>query len=115
DLGYFEFSRQYVEFEVDTAFSEDKLVAVKIIIRDPVYRKRHKKFVITDVNFVTDAAVTQSYPDQTRTTRRVRDINYSYYEDKYNLRLLSQRVFLRQRELYSRTNTSGTHRHTTNT
>lgn len=114
DLGYFEFSRQYVEFEVDTAFSEDKLVAVKIIIRDPVYRKRHKKFVITDVNFVTDAAVTQSYPDQTRTTRRVRDINYSYYEDKYNLRLLSQRVFLRQGDLYSRTNTFGTQRQLAN-
>lgn len=114
DLGYFEFSRQYVEFEVDTAYREDKLVAVKIVIRDPVYRQRHKKFVITDVNFVTDAAAGSSYPDQTRTTRRVRDINYSYYEDKYNLRLLSQRVFLRQGDLYSRTSTFSTQRQLAN-
>ncbi|HLT72356.1 MAG TPA: BamA/TamA family outer membrane protein [Cyclobacteriaceae bacterium] len=114
DLGYFEFSRQYVEFEVDTAYSEDKLVAVKLVIRDPVYRQQHKKFVITDVNFVTDAAAGSSYPDQTRTTRRVRDIRYSYYEDKYNLRLLSQRVFLRQGDLYSRTSTFSTQRQLAN-
>ena len=114
DLGYFEFSRQYVEFEVDTAYSEDKIVAVKIIIRDPVYRKQHKKFVITDVNFVTDAAASPSYPNQTRTTRRVRDIKYSYYEDKYNLWLLSQRVFLRQGDLFSRTNTFSTQRQLAN-
>lgn len=114
DLGYIEFSRQYVEFEVDTTYREDNIVAVRINVRDPVYRQQHKKFVITDVNFITDAASSPSYPNQIRTTRRVRDIKYSYYEDKYNLRLLSQRVFLRKGDLYSRTNTFGTQRQLAN-
>lgn len=114
DLGYFEFSRLYVEFEVDTAYSEEKKVAVKIVIRDPVYRKEHKKFVITGVNFVTDAAAGPARANQVRTTRKVRDIQYSFYEDKYNLNLLSQRVFLRKGDLYSRTNTFGTQRQLAN-
>jgi hypothetical protein len=112
DLGYFEFSRQYVEFEVDTAYSDDKKVAVKILVKDPVGRSEHKKFMITGINFITDA--TASVPGRDRTTRTVRDIQYSFYEDKYNLRLLSQRVFLRQGDLYSRTNTFGTQRQLAN-
>src|SRR5690606_42088929 len=82
DAGYFEFSRQYVEFDVDTSYRNERRVGVKIIVRD-TQRKQHKKFVITDVNFVTDATAYPPTPNQVRQTRRVRDINYKFYTDRY--------------------------------
>lgn len=112
DYGYFEFSRQYVEFDVDTSFRDEKRVAVKIVVKDPAQRERHKKFIITGVNFVTDASATAA--GRERTSRTFRDIRYSFYEDKYNLRILSQRVFLQEGDLYSRTNTFGTQRQLAN-
>ncbi|HLT79842.1 MAG TPA: BamA/TamA family outer membrane protein [Cyclobacteriaceae bacterium] len=114
DEGYFEFSRQYVEFDVDTAFRDDRRVAVKIIVRDPVQRSYHKKFIVTDVNFVTDATATPPMPNQSRHTQRVRDINYRFYTERYNLKLLSQRVFIRKDELYSRTDAFTTQRQLAN-
>jgi len=113
DAGYFEFSRQYVEFDVDTSYRNERRVGVKIIVRDP-QRKQHKKFVITDVNFVTDATASPPTPNQVRQTRRVRDINYKFYTDRYNLKLLSQRVFIRKGELYSRTDAFTTQRQLAN-
>lgn len=114
DEGYFEFSRQYVEFDVDTSFRADRRIAVKIIVHDPIQRSQHKKFVITEVNFITDATATPPSPSQVRQTRRVRDINYKFYTDRYNLKLLSQRVFIRKGELYSRTDAFTTQRQLAN-
>ena len=112
DFGYYDFSRQYIVFDVDTAFKANKKVGVEIIINNPVRRGHHKKFTITDVNFITDGGV--NVGERTRVTRDYHGIHFSYFEDNYNLRILSQRVFLQPGNMYSRSNTFDTQRQLAN-
>lgn len=109
DEGFYDFSRQYIEFATDTAFkSPERRVAVMISIKDPAKRGYHKQFKIDSVTFTTDVGT--NVPNKARTRRTYHDIQYQYYEDNYNLKVLSQRVFIRPEELYSRKKTLNTQR-----
>lgn len=112
DNGFYDFSRQYIDFHIDTALLEGRRVAVMLAIRDPARRGYHKQFVIDSVRFTTDAGVT--IPGEERTQRTYRDVQYFYYQDNYNLKILSQRVFLAPGNLYSRTKTFETQRQLAN-
>lgn len=109
DEGYYDFSRQYIEFATDTTYkSPERKVAVMISIRDPAKRGYHKQFRIDSVTFTTDVGT--HIPNTQRKTRTYHDIQYKYYEDNYNLKVLSQRVRLRPEDLYSRSKTLNTQR-----
>lgn len=112
DNGFYDFSRQYVEFDVDTTLLEDNKLAIMITILDPAKRGFHKQFVIDSVRFITDAGVT--LPGVEREKRVYRDVQYRYYQDNYNPKILSQRVFLSPGNLYSRTKTFDTQRQLAN-
>lgn len=112
DNGYYDFSRQYVDFDIDTTLLQNKKVAVMITIRDPAKRGYHKQFVIDSVRFTTDAGI--SIPGVDRTRRTYRDVQYQYYQDNYNLKILSQRIFLSPENLYSRSKTFETQRQLAN-
>lgn len=113
DHGYYDFSRQYINYTMDTTFrSPERRVAVIISISDPEKRGYHKKFEIDTVTFTTD--VGKTIPGVSRRKQSYRDIQYRYYDDKYKLNILNQRVFLRPDELYSRTKTLETQRQLTN-
>lgn len=106
DNGYFDFSRQYVDFSVDTAMLGQRRIVLMYVINQPAKRGYHKQFVIDSVRFITDANVTIA--NRERTSRGYRDIGFAYYNDNYNLKILSQRVFIRPGSLYSRDNTQRT-------
>lgn len=109
DEGYYDFSRQYIEFATDTTYkSPERRVAVMISVKDPANRGYHKRFRIDSVTFTTDVGT--NVPNRARTKRTYRDIQYQYYADNYNLKVLSQRVFIRPEELYSRSKTLNTQR-----
>ena len=112
DNGYFDFSRQYVDFDVDTSLLQDRRVAVMITIRDPAKRGYHKQFTVDSVRITTDAGI--NIPGLARQRRTYRDVQYQYYEDNYNLKILSQRIFLAPGSLYSRTKTFETQRQLAN-
>ncbi|MEX2232749.1 MAG: BamA/TamA family outer membrane protein [Cyclobacteriaceae bacterium] len=112
DNGFYDFSRQYVDFDIDTSLLENKKVAVMITIRDPAKRGFHKQFSVDSVRFTTDATVI--IPGVERTQHTYRDVRYRYYHDNYNLKILSQRVFLAPGNLYSRTSTFDTQRQLAN-
>lgn len=112
DNGYFDFSRQYIEFESDTSYRANRRVGVQVIINDPAKRNFHKKFYVDEVNFVTDAGTAPTAP--TRTRRTFRNINFQYFERDYSLKILSQRVFVAPNELYSRKKTFDTQRQLAN-
>lgn len=112
DYGYFDFSRQYIEFDIDTTWKE-KMVAVRINVLNPSRRENHKVFRIDEVNFITDAGSTGTR-NQPRQREVYRNINYSYFETNYNKKILSRRVFVTQDSLYSRTNTFDTQRQLAN-
>lgn len=112
DNGYYDFSRQYIEFDVDSAYQKENMLAVRVAIKDPATREHHKKFSITEVNFIIERPVAvKNIPKSSRTYRGT---NYSFYKDEYNLRILSQRVFLEPKALYSRTKTFDTQRQLAN-
>ena len=54
DNGYYDFSRQYIDFEVDTTFRRpERKVAVIVTIREPEKRGYHKRFLIDKITFTT--------------------------------------------------------------
>ncbi len=110
--GYYDFSRQYVEFDVDTAFREGHNVGVLMIISEPAKRGYHKKFIIDEVHFTPDAGV--SLPGVTRTTQHYRGTDFEYYERLYSAKILSQRIFIKPGEHYSRDKTFNTQRQLAN-
>jgi outer membrane translocation and assembly module TamA len=113
DFGYYDFSRQYIEFKMDTTYkTPGRKIALLVMIHDPAKRGYHKRFTIDAVTFTTDASVNRSRRE--RITRSYRDIKFSYYEDNYNLKILSQRVFLKQGDQYSRALTLNTQRQLAN-
>jgi hypothetical protein len=112
DNGYYDFSRQYVEFNIDTVSRDRHKVTVEIIINDPAKRDHHKKFYIDEINFTTDAGVTGV--DAPREQQNYRNVKYQYFERMYSLKILSQRVFLAPGAMYSRTLTFDTQRQLAN-
>lgn len=112
DHGYYDFSRQYIEWNVDTVGSEGNMLGLMLLIHNPANRGYHKQFTIDSVNFITDAGVTN--PGFKRTSRSYRDVTYSYYYDNYNLKILSQRLFLSPGTYYSRTKTFNSQRQLAN-
>lgn len=111
DNGFFDFSRQYIEFEIDTSYLSKRRVSVILIIRDPVDRVNHKQFVIDSVNFNINAP---NPLNRERQYKKYRSINFSYWEKEYSLKILSQRVFVNQYKLYSGTNTLNSQRQLAN-
>jgi outer membrane protein insertion porin family len=113
DFGFYDFNRQYVEFSVDSATNRDpQKIDVRITITDPAKRGHHKQFIVDEVKFMTDAGV--SAPGEERKTETYRETQYSYYAENYKLKTLSQRVFLKPGQLYSRSKTLNTQRQLAN-
>lgn len=114
DNGYYDFSRQYIEFAVDTSYSsvEERAISVEMTINDPAKRGYHKQFRVDSISFTTDAGTGK--PGVNRTSKRYRHIWFNYYDDNYNLKILSQRVFIQPGELYSRSKTLNTQRQLAN-
>jgi len=112
DHGYYDFSRQYVEFNIDTISRGHQKVTVQVIINNPAKRNRHKKFYIDEINFITDAGITGNTVE--REDNLYRAVKYQYFEKMYSLKILSQRVFISPGTTYSRTKTFDTQRQLAN-
>lgn len=114
DLGYYDFSRQYIDFDVDTAYRSPKhLVAVMLKISNPARRDYHKQFIVDSVAIQPDAGI-QIPPSVKRFSKVYRDITFNYYTDIYSKRILSQRIFIHKDSLYNRTKTFDTQRQLAN-
>jgi outer membrane protein insertion porin family len=112
DRGYYDFSKQYIDYQVDTTYGHRHGIALQLTISDPAQRAYHKTFVIDSITFRTDAGVR----DRSRQRQSVmyKGIRYNYLEDEYSKRILTQRVFLKSDSLYSRANTFATQRQLAN-
>ncbi|MCA6074953.1 BamA/TamA family outer membrane protein [Fulvivirga sedimenti] len=111
--GYFSFSRQYVEFEVDTAYGEPQHVAIRTKINKPLNRDRHRQFRVDSVNFITNRNQ-GVIPMNTTTPEEYKNINYIFVKNRYNTKVLNRRIFIAQNELYNRSNTFRTQRQLAN-
>lgn len=113
DVGYFDFSRQYIDFDIDTSYKAPHKIAVLLRINNPARRNYHKQFIIDSVSFTPDAGL--RIPTQVkRLTREYNGLTFNYYNDYYSERILRQRIFIYEDSLYSRTNSFETQRQLAN-
>ncbi|WP_224998054.1 outer membrane protein assembly factor [Cesiribacter sp. SM1] len=111
DNGYYEFSQQYVEFNVDSTLENHGVSVVTEILR-PAERGYHKQFTVDSVVFVTDATMRGDLAG--RETREVNGITYRFFEEKYSKKVLDNRVFIRPDSLYSKARTLETQKQLAN-
>ncbi|MTI23211.1 hypothetical protein E1176_19435 [Fulvivirga sp. RKSG066] len=112
DNGYFDFSRQYINFDVDTSYLGYQKVAIRTTIKNPSVGE-HRVFHVDSINFVTDANIT-GLPDSLRMTETYDGITYRFFDRQYNKKVLSRRVFIEKDSLYNKTNTFDTQRQLAN-
>ena len=105
--GYFDFSRQYIEYNVLTDIKPNSL-EIDMIINDPIRRGYHKQFTIDSVIFVTDASAAPRI--ESRSFFNYMGITYQYYKKRFSKKVLDQRVFLYPNTHYSLENTLNTQR-----
>lgn len=110
--GYFDFSKQYISFDVDTTLLDGNKVVIRINIKNPNNRKNHKLFKIDSVNFTIDANITDiNFPWK---KIQYNSINYKYYSKRYSKKIIDWRVFLYPNTFYSKENTLETRRQLAN-
>ncbi len=109
--GYYRFSPQYIEFNVDTTLG-DRRISVETVIFQPGDRGSHRQYKIDSVIFTTDATTRGDLTG--RQSKEHRNIIYRFFEDKYSKRVLDNRVFIRPDSLYSRQSTLETQKQLAN-
>ncbi len=113
DNGYYDFSRQYVDFDIDTAYKPGHLIALRIEVKSPAKRDFHKQFRVDSISFRTDVGVTAP-EGMKRQSKVYRNITFNFFKDIYSKKILGQRVFIRKDSLYSRKETFATQRQLAN-
>lgn len=113
NYGYFAFSRQYIDFDVDTSFTAPQQVAVITNINKPANRAFHKQFRVDSVNFVTNTnqgmlALNDTPPEN------YNGVEYIFVKNHYNKKVLDRRIFIEKDSLYSRKATFDTQRQLAN-
>ncbi len=105
--GYYEFSKQYIGFQVDSVQLGKDTVIVREVIKNPPGKNEHKIFYLDSIVFVTDASISQSF---NRTQEKYRDITFLFGKNRYSKKVLEWRIPLEQDDPYSRDLTIETQR-----
>ena len=104
DNGFYNFSRQFVRYEIDTTYGsfDERKVGVRMHVSKPS-NDIHKQYRIDTVQLIVNP------PDGTRPQRYIeksrRGIKYRVYEDIFSTKMLNRSIFIRQDSLYSRSKT----------
>ncbi len=105
--GYYAFSRQYINYMVDTTIG-DHQVAIELKILKPSRNASHKIYTIDSVIFTTD--VSSATSNNKRFYSVYNGITYKYVDDKYSKKILDRRVFEYPDNKFSRKNMLETQR-----
>ena len=97
--GYYGFSRQYINYVVDTTVGDHKM-AIELKILKPAANTNHKIYTIDSVVFTTD--VTSTSRNLKRFHEVYNGITYKYIKDNYSKKILDRRVFLYPGQRFSR-------------
>lgn len=95
--GYFDFSRQFIFFDVDTTQEKQK-AAITLRIENPPNEDKHKRYSISKVVFVTDAQNTENIQ---KDTSIYKDIHFVLPEDRYSQKILDQKIRIYPGDLYN--------------
>jgi len=97
--GYYEFTKQFITFQIDSTLMGRDTLVVRELITNPPEREKHKVFHLDSIIFVSEASVTNAFK---RTTSTFDDITFSFAKKKYPKKILDWRIPLRKGEKYSR-------------
>lgn len=103
DNGYYNFSRQYVEFNLDTSSLSGRRIIFMANIRPPDRGVMHPIYRVDSIRFTADANVIR--PGDERMNEVYNNILFRYFTDDYSPKILSPRVAVRPGTLYSRSRT----------
>ncbi|MEQ9286325.1 MAG: BamA/TamA family outer membrane protein [Cyclobacteriaceae bacterium] len=110
--GYYDFSRQFLSFQVDTSYLKNNRVAVGVIINNPSNTREHKVYRLDSIIFTTDADIKGVRAE--RQNESYNNITYQFYKKRYGKRLMDWRTFIYPDSLYSKANTLETQRQFSN-
>ncbi|MEP5365345.1 MAG: BamA/TamA family outer membrane protein [Reichenbachiella sp.] len=110
--GYYNFSRQFISFVVDSSSLGDRKVIIGLTIRNPNNQPKHKVYTIDSVIFTTDADITGLVHN--RENESFEGITYQFYSKQYSEKILDRRIFIKPGELYRRSNTLETQKQLSN-
>jgi outer membrane protein insertion porin family len=104
--GFYDFSRQFIFFNVDT-LREPYKVHIELIVESPK-EKPHHQFIVNDIVF--DADVTEQKNPDTDTIN-YRNIDYILYGKKYSKRILENKIKIESGKIYKLKDIQTTQRH----
>src|SRR5690606_7967894 len=109
--GFFMFSKSYVNYLAyqDTA---KKTITLEQVIQKPTFSDKHEVYTIDSIAFRINPP-SNEYADH-RVQERYRDVNFSFFRDRYSAKVLASRIFLRDGSPYSRTAAIETQRQLSN-
>lgn len=110
--GYYDFSRQYISFEVDSSSLGDNRMAIGVVVKNPPGKGEHKVYSIDSVIFTTDTDIRGVSQHRERVT--FNRVDYRFYEKRYSKKLLDWRLFIYPDSLYKKSNTLETQRQLSN-
>jgi len=104
--GYFNFTKQYIKYQIDTTLGDHK-VAIKLAILLPTEETTHPYYRIDSVIFTTDASL-QKATNTTRINEDYDGITYRYFKPNYSKKVLNRKMFIKPGLMYSKENTLAT-------
>jgi outer membrane protein insertion porin family len=109
--GFFMFSKSYVNYLAyqDTA---KKTITLEQVIQKPTFTDKHEVYTIDSITFRINPP-SNEFADH-RVQQRYRDVNFSFFRDRYSTKVLASRIFLREGSPYSRTSAIETQRQLSN-
>ena len=109
--GYFDFSKQYVVFEIDSLKGNHQLDVVAIV-KTPFGKSAHKAYYVDTVKFRTDANIVSL--NNQRIQENFNNVIYEYYRKRFSKKILDSRLFIYPGQAYSRGNSFSTQRQLAN-
>jgi outer membrane protein insertion porin family len=108
DNGYYDFSRQYIEFNVYKK-PESTRIILETVIKKPKNDELHRVYTIDSVNIITDANLNFGV-GRARQRATYNNKVYNFYDYRYRQRILDQKILIQKGDTYSRANTFETQR-----
>lgn len=97
--GYFDFSRPYIKFSVDSNLNNSK-ANVKLIIDNPADKPRHVQYDIGETNILI-APNADGFPDSMELNKRIyKGVRYTDLSKKFRRNPISRYNFLQEAERY---------------
>lgn len=108
DEGYFDFSKQFIFFEVDTINPPENTLDIRVIIENPTLQSKHKRWEISEVVMTSDVNITSN--QVARNNQVFDNVLFRAYKHNYSNKILSNKIHIRPQQFYNQSFTEATQR-----